>query len=94
VIIFVAPAVAMWALLPVIASQHLGLQADGYGALFGALGAGAILGAVLLGRIKNSLSTNAILAGGAALYAAALVLLILVPSFFAALGTLILGTQR
>ena len=91
VIIFVAPAVAMWALLPVIASQHLGLQADGYGALFGALGAGAILGAVLLGRIKNRVSTNAILAGGAALYGAALALLILVPSFLAALGTLILS---
>ena len=33
------------------------------------------------------MSTNAILAGGAALYAAALALLILVPSFLAALAT-------
>ena len=91
VIIFVAPAVAMWALLPVIASQHLGLQADGFGALFAAIGAGAILGALLLGRIKNRMSTNGILAVGALLYAAALALLILVPSFPAALGVLVLS---
>src|SRR2546427_6051791 len=37
-------------LLPVIASRRLGLGADGYGALFGALGAGAIVGALVLGR--------------------------------------------
>ncbi len=91
VIIFVAPAVAMWALLPVIASQHLGLQADGFGALFAAIGAGAILGALLLGRIKNRMSTNGILAVGALLFAAALALLILVPSFPAALGVLVLN---
>ena len=91
VIIFVVPAVAMWALLPVIASEHLKLRADGYGALFAALGTGAILGALLLGRIKNGLSTNAILAAGAALYAAALALIILLPSFVAALGALVLN---
>ena len=34
-ILFVAPAVALWALLPLVASQRLGLGADGYGALFG-----------------------------------------------------------
>jgi MFS family permease len=42
-ILFVAPAMGLWALLPVIASQHLGVGADGYGALFAALGTGAIL---------------------------------------------------
>ena len=34
-ILFVAPAVALWALLALVASQRLGLGADGYGALFG-----------------------------------------------------------
>ena len=47
-ILFVAPAVALWALLALVASQRLGLGADGYGALFGALGLGAILGAFVL----------------------------------------------
>src|SRR4029450_13091282 len=48
-LLVVAPAVALWALLPLIASQRLGLGADGYGALFGALGLGAMVGAVGLG---------------------------------------------
>ena len=47
-ILFVAPAMALWALLPLIASQRLGLGADGYGALFGAFGVGAIVGAAVL----------------------------------------------
>lgn len=53
-ILFVAPAMALWALLPLIASRRLGLAADGYGALFGALGVGAIVGALVLGRVSGS----------------------------------------
>ena len=49
---------ALWALLPLVASQRLGLGADGYGALFGALGVGAIVGALMLGRVQDRLSTN------------------------------------
>ena len=88
-IIFVAPATALWALLPVIASQRLGLGADGYGALFGALGVGAIVGALLLGRARPPLSTNGMLGAAGVLYAAALAVIILAPSFTAALATLV-----
>ena len=90
-IIFVAPAIALWALLPLIASQHLGVGADGFGALFAALGGGAILGALALGRLTTKFSTNAILIGAGILYAAALAVIILVPSFLAALATLVLS---
>src|SRR4029450_11935051 len=88
-IMFVAPAMALWALLPVIASQHLGLGADGFGALFAALGAGAVLGALVLGQLTTKFSTNAILIGAGILYAAALAVITLVPSFLAALATLV-----
>ena len=84
-ILFVAPAMALWALLPLVASQRLGLAADGYGALFGALGVGAILGALILGRVQANLSTNGTLGAGAVVYAAALAALVVVPSFAAAL---------
>ena len=68
VIVFVAPAMALWALLPLVARQQLGLGAGGYGALFGALGVGAIVGALVLGRVRDHLSTNGLLtAAGAAL---------------------------
>jgi len=90
-IMFVAPAMGLWALLPVIASQHLQVGADGFGALFAALGTGAIVGAVLLGRLKNSVSTNTILTAGGVLYAAALAVIILVPGFPIALATLVLS---
>jgi MFS family permease len=88
-IIFVTPAMALWALLPLIATRRLGVGADGYGALFGALGVGAIVGALVLGRMTRSLSTNAALAGGGVLYAAALAAIVLVPNFTVALITLV-----
>jgi MFS family permease len=90
-ILFITPAMALWALLPLIASQRLGLGADGYGALFGALGLGAIVGAVVLGRVRDRLSTNGMLGAAGVLYAAALAAIILAPSFPAALATLVLA---
>ena len=90
-IMFVAPAMALWALLPLIASRQLRLGADGYGALFGALGVGAILGALVLGRVKTGLSTNRILVAGGVFYAAALAVVIMVRSFPAALAILVLS---
>ncbi len=89
VILFVAPAMGLWALLPLIARQRLGLAADGYGALFGALGVGAIIGALVLGRVQTRLSTNGTLALGGALYAAAQAVVVVVPSFPAALAALV-----
>jgi MFS family permease len=90
-ILFVAPAMALWALLPLIASQHLRVGADGYGALFAALGAGAILGAAVLGRVTTRLSTNVVLAAAALLYAAALAVIALVTSFLATLAALVVS---
>jgi Transmembrane secretion effector len=88
-VLFVAPAMALWALLPLIASRHLGVGADGYGALFGALGVGAILGAVVLGPVTTRLSTNAALGAGGGLYTAALAVVILAPGFLSALVILV-----
>jgi MFS family permease len=70
--LFILPAVALWALLPVLASHRLGLGAGGYGLLLAALGAGAILGAVFLPWLRGALSDNRMLAGGSVIYAAAL----------------------
>jgi MFS family permease len=89
--LFIIPAMALWALLPLIASQRLGLGADGYGALFGALGAGAIIGALVLGRVRDRLSTNGTLGAAVVLYAAAQAGIVLAPNFPAALATLVLA---
>lgn len=87
--LFITPGMALWALLPLIATQRLGLGADGYGALFGALGLGAIIAALILGRLRDHLSTNGMLSAAGALYAAALAVIVLVPNFPAALATLV-----
>ncbi|MCZ0733335.1 MFS transporter [Phreatobacter sp. AB_2022a] len=50
--IFFACASAVWALLPLVARNLLGGGAGFYGILLGAVGAGAIVGAVLLPRLR------------------------------------------
>jgi MFS family permease len=90
-IIFVPPAMALWALLPLIASQRLGLSAAGYGALFGAFGLGTIVGAMVLGRVRGSLSTNGLLTAAGLVYAAASALIVLIPSIPAALAILVVA---
>ncbi len=88
-ILFIAPASALWALLPVIARDELGLSSSGYGLMLGALGLGAVLGALGLSRIRalltptQRLTAAAVLfglasAGAAVLHSVPLVLVLLV----------------
>ncbi len=86
---FVVPACAVWALLPLIASQQLGLSANGYGLLFAALGSGAVLAALGLGRVKTRLSSNAIVGAAAVGFGVAFAALALVPGLWAALPLLV-----
>jgi len=77
---FLVPASALWALLPLVASERLGLGAGGYGLLLGALGAGAVGGALFLPRLRASVSSNTMLLLASAIFCAALALLVLVRS--------------
>ena len=88
-LLFIAPASALWALLPIVAKDGLGLGADGYGALFGALGLGAIVGALVLGRVRTRLSANGILAAAGILYAASSAIVVVAPGFVTALVVLV-----
>jgi len=78
--LFVAPASALWALLPLVATQRLGLGSQGYGLLLGAVGAGAAVGALLLPRLRRQLGPNLVLTLASVVYAAALVGLVATPS--------------
>jgi MFS family permease len=73
--VFILPAVALWALLPLLADRRLGLGAGGYGLLLGALGVGAVIGALLLGRLRAAMSVNAMLAVAGLTYAVVLLVL-------------------
>ena len=75
--LFLVPASALWALLPLIASQRLAQGADGYGLLLGAMGVGAIGGAFILPRVRARLSLNALLVASGVAYAAVLAIVVL-----------------
>ena len=71
--VFIVPASALWALLPLLASTRLGLDSNGYGLLLGALGVGSAGGAFVIGRARARLGTNLTVALGSALYGLGLV---------------------
>jgi MFS family permease len=70
--LFAIPVSALWALLPIAASQHWHLRAIGYGAVLGTMGAGAVLGALVMSRLRNTYSANALLVLSALVDAAGL----------------------
>lgn len=70
---------AYWALLPLIARHELGGGAELYGALLGAVGLGAVLGALALPRLRRRFSADAVVAGGTAGTALVLAVFALVP---------------
>lgn len=70
-VVFVSCASALWALLPLVASRELGMGALGYGVLLGGLGAGAIVGAVVMPKARHALSANMMVGCGTLLFAAA-----------------------
>jgi MFS family permease len=88
---FVFPATALWALLPLVASRRLGLDAGGYGLLLAALGLGAVGGAVLLPRLRSRLSVNRLIALAMVGYLVPLVVVVTVPSLLVVLATLLLA---
>lgn len=87
--IFVAPGTAMWALLPLIANRQLGLGADGYGVLFGALGVGAIAAAFTVGHLGRYASSNVLLSVSGIGYGIAFALTMVVPGLLAAVPLLV-----
>lgn len=56
--VFIFPASAMLALLPVVATRELGLDALGYGIMLGSVGMGAVGGAVILPRLRARWSVD------------------------------------
>lgn len=55
---FVLCGASLWALLPLVARNELKAGAQGYGLLLGALGVGAVAGAMVLPRLKRNNSTT------------------------------------
>lgn len=67
--VFILGASALWALLPVIVRQELGLDATGYGIVLGSIGLGGVMGALLMPRLRRSLSVDLLAAMATAVFA-------------------------
>lgn len=90
--IFFAFASSVWALLPLVARNLLGGTAGFYGVLLGAVGAGAIGGAILLPKLRARLSSDALLLVSVAGTASVMLLLSLAPpQWLAVVILLVLG---
>ena len=72
-LVFVIPASALWALLPLVAARRLHMNSSGYGLLLAALGVGAIAGGLLLPWIRTRISANRFLLVAGVLYGGALI---------------------
>jgi MFS family permease len=71
--LFVLFASALWALLPVLARHGMGLGSTAYGILFGCLGAGAVVGAIILPWLRRRLSMDALVTAATLTFAAVMV---------------------
>ena len=87
-LLFVPAASALWALLPLVATDLLGLASGGYGVLLGSLGVGAVLGALVLPAVRARLGVERLMTVLFAVYAATLVAIALTRSELVATAVL------
>ncbi len=66
---FGAAGSALWALLPAVAQQQLGLGATGFGLLMACMGGGAVVSGLLLGRVRARLGLERLVGLGSAIFA-------------------------
>jgi predicted MFS family arabinose efflux permease len=78
--LFILPASALWALLPVVARGRLQMGATGFGLLLGALGIGSVAGAVLLPRLRRAIPIDRRVMAATGLFALATVALAVLDS--------------
>jgi predicted MFS family arabinose efflux permease len=89
--LFGVPSAALWALLPLVAHQRLGLAASGFGLLSGVLGLGAVGGIAVLGPIRARLGVNHFGLLGSLMFAGVLLALAAVSQIWLVAGVLVLG---
>jgi MFS family permease len=71
--LFILAASALWALLPLIARVELGFSAAGYGVILSSFGAGAVGGALTIGKLRRRLSFDRIAAVATVLFGLSLI---------------------
>ena len=89
--LFGVPSAALWALLPLVVHQRLGLAANAFGLLFGAVGIGAVGGTAVLAPLRARLTVNQFGLVGSTTFAAMLLGLALASDVWVVAALLVLG---
>jgi len=89
--LFIIPASALWALLPLVAAQQLGLDSNGYGLLLGAVGIGSVGGAFVIPRARANFGANTTVMVASALFGAVIVISAISRSLPLTLAALLVG---
>ncbi|WP_296259638.1 MULTISPECIES: MFS transporter [unclassified Pseudomonas] len=97
---FVGAGSALWALLPLVASESAG--AGGYGVLLGSIGVGTLFGALIITWLRARVGINGMLSGACLAYAVGTVVLALLSNtvaqslalFVAGIGWMLIGTSN
>jgi predicted MFS family arabinose efflux permease len=88
---FIISASALWSLLPLVAKVELHRDSTGYGVLLGCLGVGSIIGALMLHRLRQIFSPDAMVTAAIALFGVMSLLLAYLTSFGAVAGALVVS---
>lgn len=90
-LLFFLPASALMSLLPLLARNHLQLDAMGFGVISSAFGAGAVLGAFVLPRLRAACGAEGTVPVAMAIYGAGMVLAVVPVAAVSGLGIGIAG---
>lgn len=88
---FILCGASLWALLPLVARQELKAGPKGYGLLLGALGVGAVTGAMVLPRLKRNNSTDGVVTVATLVFAGATTALAGVRELWLLMGAMLLA---
>jgi MFS family permease len=89
--VFILCGAALWALLPLRSRNELGYGATGYGILLGCIGAGALIGAGFLPKLRSQLAGDRLISCASLLFGAATLGLAFLNNFILLCGAMLLG---
>lgn len=89
--LFALPASALWALLPVVASEFFGFGSTGYGVILGVLGIGAMIGVVLMPLLRTRFSANLLVGASALVFAVGTAAAVIAPLWVVLIAFLFAG---
>jgi MFS family permease len=90
-VLFGVPSSCLWAALPLVAHDRLHLDSSGFGVMMGMIGAGAVVGTLVLTSVRSRMSVNGFAVLGSIAYAAVLAVLATVGSVPVVAAFLVLG---